>query len=179
MITVVCVLKDGGIYNQSHVTRLRKQLIGRINQPFQFVCLNDSPYPGFWSKISLFEPGRFKGRVLYLDLDVTITGDLDEIIDFPWPFGIIRDWFAGVNSSVMVWDAGIADHLYTDFHPNVMKRLHGDQNWVGERMLSTVKFPAHWCVSYKKHVKPIGKVPCGTKVVVYHGLPKPWDVKGV
>jgi len=150
-------------------------LIGRINQPFEFTCIDDSPYPGYWAKISLFEPGRFKGRVLYFDLDTTLVQGIDDIINFPWPFGIINDWnLPGVNSSVMVWDAGAADHLYTKFKPEVMERLHGDQNWISEKMLSAVRFPKDWCVSYKKHVRPTGKIPKDAKVICYHGNPRPW-----
>ena len=73
----------------------------------------------------------------------------------------------------MVWDAGVADHLYTKFKPEIMEQMHGDQSFIKEKMLGTAKFPKEWCVSYKKHVRPTGKVPEGAKVVVYHGLPKP------
>jgi len=144
-----------------------------ISKTYEFVCVEDSPYPGFWAKIDLFKPGRFSGRVLYLDLDVTIVGSLDEIVDYPTHFGIIKDWnLPGNNSSVMAWDAGIADHIYTRFTPEVMDRLHGDQNWISENIMGTV-FPRHWAISYKKHVRPTGEIPKDTKVVVYHGQPKP------
>lgn len=174
MLTVACVL-SGGSYNKSHVTRLRQQLIGRINQPFEFVCIEDSSYPGWWAKIDLFKPGRFKGRVLYFDLDVEIVDNLDDLINFPWPFCIIKDWLGGVNSSVMVWDAGFLDHIYEKFTPEVMDRLHGDQDFIREQMLSSAKFPKNWCISYKYHVIQ-NKVPEGVKVIVYHGSPKPWEL---
>lgn len=178
MLTVA-VVYSGGNYKKEHVHRLRKQLIGRLNQPYQFVCLEDSPFPGFWAKISLFEPGRFSGRVLYLDLDVDIVGNLDEIVDFPWPFGIIKEWNGpGVNSSVMVWDAGTADHLFTRFKKEYISgiRYLGDQNYIGDKMISTAKFPKVWCLSYKTHIRPAGKIPEETKVICYHGAPKPWDI---
>jgi len=179
MITVACVL-SGGHYNKAHVHRLRKQLIGRLHQPYDFYCLDDSPYEGWWAKISLFEPGRFKGRVLYLDLDVEIVGNLDEIVNYPAPFGSIRDWLNlnQINSSVMVWDAGYADSIYQQFKYEERDRwAGGDQHFIAANFLSITKFPPEWCLSYKYHIQPNGgRVPKGTKVVVYHGRPKPWEL---
>lgn len=178
MLTIACVY-SGGSYKPEHVERLRKQLIGKINQPYNFVCLDDSPWPGYWAKISLFEPGRFKGRVLYIDLDVDIVNNLDEIANFPWPFCAGKEWtYPGMHSALMAWDAGAGDHIFNQFSQDVIDsgKYLGDQNYIDSRMLGIAKFPEEWCVSYKKHVKPTGKVPEGAKVVCYHGTPKPWDI---
>ena len=76
--------------------------------PHTFVCVSDREHcvetlpadpqlKGWWSKVSLFKPGRFTGNVLYFDLDVVISGDLDGLVellefgdfwaldDFAWP----------------------------------------------------------------------------------------------
>lgn len=180
MLTVVCVLKLGGIYNHHHVWRLQEMIAQHMEQPYRFVCVDNSPFPKWWAKISLFEPGRFNGRVLYLDLDVTITGGLDDLADYPVPFAIINDWNRqGFNSSVMAWDKGAAEHLFTEFEPPVMDRLHGDQNWIEEIMPQATPFPPAWCRSYKKDIKPRlnDSVPKDCRVVVYHGFPKPWDLE--
>lgn len=164
------------IYDRSHVERLRLQVAANVNQPHRFVCVDDSPLPGWWAKLDLFKPGRFSGRVLYFDLDVTIVGNIDDLADYPGSFVICRDWLNGLqmNSSVMAWDAGAADHLYTDFTPDWMGRLHGDQNWIAARKPEAALFPRRWCFSYKLG-KQIG-FPRDMRVCVYHGLPKPWDV---
>ena len=148
-----------------------------MSQPYRFVCVDDSPLPGWWAKIDLFKPGRFTGRVLYLDLDVTVGGPLDDLADYPYPFCAIRDYQypLQINSSVMSWDAGVADNVYTDFTPDVMNRLHGDQNWIHEKVRA-VTFPKRWCPSYKAHVLPTRRVPYDARVVVHHGFPKPWEV---
>ena len=147
-----------------------------LRQPYRFTCVKDSPYPGWWAKVSLFEPGRFKGRVLYLDLDVTVVGNLDDLADYPYPFAAIKDYQfpLTINSSVMVWDAGFADSVFNDFTPSVMQRLHGDQNWLHEKV-PAFHFPRPWCPSYKAHVLPHG-VPADARVVVYHGRPKSWEL---
>ncbi len=148
-----------------------------MRQPYRFVCVDDSPFPGFWAKISLFQPGRFMGRVIYLDLDVTVVGMLDDLADYPYPFCAIRDYQypLQVNSSVMAWDSVMADCVYDDFTPDVMDRLHGDQNFIYEK-INPVTFPKRWVPSYKANVLPTGKVPTDARVIVYHGLPRPWDI---
>jgi hypothetical protein len=178
MLTVACVLSEGPkrTYDTNHVERLKSQI--KLAQPYEFVCLDDSPFPGWWAKISLFEPGRFEGRILYLDLDVTVVDLLDDIADYPASFAAIKDWLRPtINSSVMAWDAGMMDRIYTNFTPSVMERLAGDQDWITEQMPDTEVFPEEWCVSYRKHVRMFKVVPPNAKVVVYHGFPKPWEIK--
>lgn len=162
----------------AHVERLFGMVSRHLVPPFRFTCVNDSPFPGWWAKTSLFEPGRFKGRVLYLDLDVTVVGDLMPLARYPSSFVAIRDFLmpATLNSSVMAWDAGVADHIHTVFTPDVMKRLHGDQDWITEVMPDAARFPRSWCLSYKQQVRLRGPAPKDTKVIVYHGAPKPWDL---
>lgn len=179
-LTVACVFSKSETYDASHVSRLEDMVAKHLDIPYRFVCLNDSPWPGWWGKISLFEPGRFTGRVLYLDLDVTVVGPLREIVEFDAPFAGIKDWLRPtINSSVMVWDAGVADHVHTAFRESVMDRLHGDQDWITEQMPDIAYFPREWCVSYRKHVMPFGVVKHTARVVVFHGKPKSWEVPEV
>jgi len=174
MLTVACVLSPGPTYNQSHVHRLRQQLIGRINQPFEFVCLDDSPYPGWWAKIDLFKPGRFTGRVLYFDLDVTIISNLDEVAECP-SFTAVRDYLnkSLINSSVMVWDAGTLDHVYKKFSLDMADKFPGDQEYINSVSIPS-KFPKKWFPSYKHDCKD--EIPEGAKAIIFHGKPKPWDL---
>ncbi|MCR4282381.1 MAG: hypothetical protein NUV72_05075 [Bauldia sp.] len=177
MLTVACVCVEGGVYNESHVWRLLNMVKEHLTIPFGLSLAFASELPGWWAKIDLFEPRRFKGRVLYLDLDVTITGPLDGLATYPAPFVAIRDFIRpGLNSSVMSWDAGAADHVYENFTPDVMQRLHGDQDWITEQMPNAARFPMGTCVSYRGHVVPRGRVPKSASVVVFHGSPKPWEV---
>ena len=179
MLTVACVLSEGPkrVYNIEHVHRLQDMVAQHLDNSYQFLCINDSPFPGWWAKISLFKPGRFKGRVLYLDLDLTIVGGLDDIAHYDAPFVAIDDWLRPtINSSVMAWDAGVADHVFTNFTEADMERLHGDQDWITEQMPKVKMFPREWCVSYRKSVRRFRAVPPAAKIVVFHGFPKPWDL---
>ena len=186
-LTVACVLSASQsgpeIYSASHVQRLALQVGEHLKQPYKFVCVTDSPWHGWWAKISLWEPGRFTGRVLYLDLDVTILGSLDEIADSPAPFTIIRDWHTNnFNSSVMVWDTGndYYERIFTLFNDiddavRVMEAFHGDQGWIYSQCPNAHTFPPGWVCSYR-HQKRWNYIPADCKVLVYHGDPKPWDL---
>ena len=146
----------------------------RISREFEFVCLTDQPKrmpqgvraipiatpkpgtKGWWAKIELFKPGRFGGRVLYLDLDTLIVGSLDEVIDYPAEFAIVpcgapnfrggegRTVVKRYNSSVMAWDWDAAADLYRKWTPAVTRRLWGDQDWIGEQCDWARMMPAEW-----------------------------------
>ena len=181
-----------GPYTLRHVDRLQKQVAENLTHKYRFFCLTNSEStsfpcdrieilgwpPGYWSKIHLFRPGMFPGRTLYFDLDVTINGNLDDLVDFPWPFAAIRDYVNPLilNSSVMVWDAGVADRIYEDFTVGVMNDYRGDQNFITHQMPQAARFPRKWCVSYRGAVQPTGQIPDDARVVVYHGQPKSWDL---
>ena len=177
MLTVACVL-SGGEYDWSHVLRLRAMVHRHLDQPYEFVCIKDSPFSGFWAKLSLFEPGRFQGRVLYFDLDVTIKGRLDDLADYAAPFVIVKDWFQfGFNSSVIAWDADVADHVFTEFDyvrdaPNFKG---GDQSWITHKMPGADKFPKAWVQSFKNACLHGGFEPY-LRVIAFHGWPRPWEL---
>lgn len=176
MLTVACVLSKGPVYNESHVERLHRFVDFHLNQTYEFVCVTDSPLPGWWAKIDLWKPGRFPGRVLYLDLDVTVTGNLDELADYPAPFVIIKDWNRiGYNSSVMAWDARHCDRLYTEFVEDDIARFKGDQIYIQKKMNGAATFPKPWCRSFKRMVL-LKEHTADMRVCVFHGFPKPWMV---
>ena len=174
-LTVAMVCVPGGIYGASHVERLLGQVSTHLDG-YETHVIWESDKPGWWAKIDLFEPGRFTGRVLYLDLDVAVVGDLNELAWYD-TFCAIRDYQfpLTINSSVMAWDAGVADHIYTDFNDDVMRRYRGDQNYINTKIHAR-RFPMAWCPSYRAHCRD--GVPEGARVIVYHGQPKPWDLDG-
>mgnify|MGYP001557842518 CR=1 FL=1 len=184
-VTIACVLSPGPLYTSWHVDRLKDMVAQHMSQPYQFVCVDDSKFPGWWAKIDLFKPGRFTGRVLYLDLDSTVIGSLDDIANHKHPslFSMMENFKefkepnkARLNSSVMAWDAEKANHLFTEFTPSVMERLNGDQNWISEQMPDAATFPEDLCVSYKVRRAKLKTIPKDARVVCYHGNPKPWDL---
>lgn len=176
MITVACV--NHGNYlgrGQEYVDKMRSMVSRHLSQPHEFVCLQDEGESGWWSKIELFRPGRFKGRVLYLDLDSVVTGSLDELVaqvgivdlsDWGWPTHTLC-------STVMVWDAGEHEDVYTEFEPPCMQSYRGDQDWI-TAIGGWWPLTAHLCRSYRYHA--VNGPPVGCVHVSMHGKPKPHEI---
>lgn len=150
---------------------------------------HDPELPGWWQKVALFSdrmPWQAGERVFYLDLDVCITGRLENLVERP---GIMRDvLWPCFNSSVMVWDHGEHGQIWSDFDPGIIdlpgktvpreclpvgQINGGDQEWITEAEPGFPILPAEWCVSYRDAV---GWPPSQSKVVVFHGAPKPHEV---
>lgn len=183
MLTVTCVLVKGPVaYTPEYVVRLRRMVARYLPEKFQFVCLTDDPGAlpddvdvlaippthlavpengrGYWAKVQLFNRANgFTGRVLFLDLDVLVVGDLKPIVDAPTSLALCDDPFAGVegerdrygrqvirafNSSVMAWDAGTCDALYDDWRVDVTQRLSTDQDWIAEQRPDAIALPLAW-----------------------------------
>lgn len=205
-IAFVCV-NVGPRYGMEYVSILRDMVLRNSgNMPYDqaWFCVTDRPdelpegvypipadpaLPGWWQKVRLFapdmpwEPGD---RVVYFDLDVAITGRLEDLVETK---GIIRDWhWPMFNSSVMVWDAGEHANIWTDFSPYLIDHHAepeiaallpkgqinaGDQHWITRCAPDWPIFPFDWCRSYRdSHGWPQN----GCKVVVFHGNPKPSDI---
>lgn len=113
----------------------------------------------WWAKLELFNPKHEalqSGTILYFDLDVLIVGMLDAIVTHPGEFVIVPDAapnFVGkgelrtvkrYNSSVMRWEGGKHNDLFTEWSLPVAKRLWGDQDWIGERRDSLTLMPIEW-----------------------------------
>lgn len=180
---VVCV-NVGFKYPPEYVRILEAQVKRNLTLPYEFVCITNKPknytcetipvergLRDWWPKLTCFKGGLFDERILYLDLDVCITGNLDELVSVESPFTIISDWHLPCfNSSVMVIDPWVHPEIWEDFR-TYMATPGGDQEWITKKAPDAATFPPEWCVSYRSHAQP--GVPKNAKVVVFHGEPKP------
>lgn len=194
-ITVACVLWMGDFrgrrYSPEWVRRLRNMVARNLSRPHRFVCLSNvdvegietvplvSDLPGWFAKLELFRPGNgLRGRVLYLDLDTLVTGDLGEIADYPSRFAMMPPSFELVEggqpaggpgivdryqSSVMVWDAVEGCDVWESVPSDVQTRYRGDQDFLGDALPGAAKLPAEWFIKLR-HC-PEG-APEGVKVVL-------------
>jgi len=203
MITVCCV-KWGTRYSAAYVNYLHRMVSSHMAMPFQFVCATDNPVgvgcetiplsesipPGWWAKMDLFHPrgafGQITGRVLYLDLDVVIVGDLTALVEYPSEFAMHHDFQKPwrTASAVMVLDAGTRGWVWEKFQAirgKVMQQFHGDQDYLYQVQMEECRwpntrpfadyFPQRWIRSYRIHsIKGPSE---GCKVVCFHGDPKP------
>lgn len=195
MLTVACVLKSGGEYKPAHVDALAAGVARNLSLPYRFVCLTDlnvshetvplrHGWPGWWSKIELFE--QLISPVLYFDLDTIVVGSLDEIA-FGHRFTVLENFWRPdrIGSGMMAWDCDLS-RIYTIFRGNpvrFMDQYRTPENWGDQAFIKdhTPVEPERWqkkfpgkVVSYKRHVVEAGRVPAGAAVVCYHGQPRPW-----
>lgn len=209
---VVCI-KWGDKYASSYVTKLASMVARHLPIAHEFICFTENPVEGvrcypllcdlptWWSKVGLFQPGMFDGDVLYLDLDVVITGSLMPLVeclhgdpsklwaldDFSYSLlrpkqdldTLTRRLLGGtgtINSSVMLWNGECGQSVWDKFHPSIMDVLHGDQNWITQCLWpeGIALLPQAAVGSYKYgqlRQEPI------KSVMVFHGPPKPAEVR--
>lgn len=177
MITVAVV--NHGDYlgrGEQYVQTMRGMVARHLGQPHEFVCLTDvGSETGYWSKIELFRPGRFSGRVVYFDLDSVVVGPLDELVESK---GILdlADWGWSTHtfgSGVMVWDAGEHADVFERYDSRVPLQFRGDQDWM-TNLGGWQALPPHLCKSYRYH--SVMAPPDGCVHVSFHGQPKPHEV---
>ena len=151
-------------------------------------------WPGWWGKLGLFKPGICDVNNLFLDLDVVVTGSLDWVAQYAdcvlaAPSNWAQSGHGGVQSSVMVWKSSrFTLPIWKEFKRewahwpprNEPGALWGDQEWItrlrdaGRIEVTPIK--ADWIKSYKYHCRD--GLPPDTRVVCFHGTPKPEDIKG-
>jgi alpha-N-acetylglucosamine transferase len=194
-------------YQPEHVLWLKRQVEKHVTVPYRFVCLSDLKFEGveiiplnytwagWWAKIELFRPGLFDGRVFYLDLDTVIVRNIDDMVDARYKhFTALRNLSGhkSIGSGVMAW-RGFHDFsfIYENFRKEPAKFMSiyqtsskwGDQGFIGDQLVQAgiqreyfqALFPGA-VKSYKFDLNQ-GDPDAGTKIVCFHGLPKPFDVK--
>lgn len=218
---VVC-LKWGTKYGPEYTNRLYHMVSRHLTRPFRFHCLTEHPegldagihvlpletspqLSGWWYKLSLFRKDFYglNGNLLYLDLDVVITDNIDFLADLPGDFLIIRNWSRNPmwNSSVMRFRIGQYARVWDSFQQRVgdiIGKYNGDQEWIFECVPEAGTWPEDKIVSYKKSLdskafrllEKLGLaklglkapqwmdtlLPEGVAMVIFHGKPDPVDV---
>jgi len=199
---VLCVYW-GNKYPIEYVRKLKAAVAAHLSVPHDFACVSNDArlddmgitrlpppvaFDGWWQKIGLFSAHLAAcigdpRPVLYLDLDVVITGALDVLLSFEIPqqgllmaenFGPNKPHCAH-NSSVMVWVSGDCTDIASSFRPEYMQQLHGDQCFIWRAKNGRIdNFPRELVRSYKYDCTQA--VPDGCRVVVFHGKPDPHEV---
>ncbi len=219
---LVC-LKHGKKYSADYVNKLYNMVKRNTKTNFGFACITEDPsglnpeirvidipkylsLSGWWYKPWIFSQELpLTGTILFMDLDLVIIKNIDELWDFENnKFVIIRDFNRSTvktwdkfNSSVFKFQKGTFNFVWDNFikDPSIMKKMHGDQDWIYYSIKQNFAFwPDEWIRSYKWEVRnrkdiikvgmkrvfnqidtpPIEK---RTKILVFHGEPKPEDVQ--
>ena len=215
-------LKWGNKYSSTYVNTLKNMVARNTTVPYEFVCFTDSsegldkdirveplpkiPTVGWWFK-PYFLSGElpFKGTLLFLDLDLVVYKNIDDLFNYkPGKFCIIRDFnrtfrqsWDRMNSSVFRTEIGMHDNLWQDFKRNPAthtQRNRGDQDWMFRHIKGHEFWPDDWIQSYKWEMRNKSqlkfvngkrnfvdidepKVNPNTRIAVFHGDPNPADCK--
>ncbi len=214
--TIVC-MKWGTRYPASYVSCLWSMIWRHTARETRLVCYTDDPagidaavatYPlpeialpdrvtrKPWRKISLWRPDLpgLAGDVLFLDLDVVITGSLDGFFDFApdATFCVIENWTqmgSGIgNTSVYRFRAGAHPYLFErlEADPDAVLGTHrNSQTYISRTIHEKTFWPAPWCVSFKHTLLPrwplnfirTTTLPATAKVVCFTGKPDPDEAR--
>lgn len=197
MYNVIC-LKWGTKFSPEYVNRLFYGVRRNTTLPFTFHCftddatglhrdikIHDLPYKnieGWWQKLYLFSNELpIEGRVLFLDLDTLVVGNIDQIISQSTGFIVLRDMFAqksdNVGSAVISFEIGKHTHIWDEFIKNPQAAIrslhpHGDQRWIQKQQLDRQYwqdlFPSQ-VISFKVQCR--AGLPPTARLVCYHGKP--------
>jgi len=224
MLNFIC-LKSGTKYPPEYVNKLYNMVQRHLTVPHRFVCFTELPdgidprieirslphnkphLQGWWFKPYIFKADHFdKGDInFYMDLDMVIVSNIDRLIDYmPGHFVGLRDVgrvfrpnYQKLGSAVLRWNAGTFSNVWDDFenHPSVIKRFHGDQDWLWHLNHPSIKFfPDDWIRSYKWEIRSRNelngfgrnstfkeiknpKIPEDTSILAFHGYPDVHDVQ--
>ncbi len=210
--TVLC-LKWGTRYGPHYANRLYSMVKRNTQRPLRFVCITDDaegldpgievkPMPPFtlpeffrnrpFRRMFIWDETLFdlEGDVLHFDLDLLVTGGIDDFFDFKpeSSFCVAENWTQegrGIgNMSVFRFRVGSHPYLYRRFIADPMKAYddyHNSQTFVSKQITELDFFPAKWCVSFKHNLIPAWPMnfiqtpplPKDVKVVAFTGKPDP------
>jgi hypothetical protein len=105
---ILC-LKHGTKYSSEYVNKLYNMIKRNCTLDYKFACLTDDPMdlnpdiqvldlpkglPGWWNKPYMFSKDLpIKGTILYLDLDVVISSNVDKLLTWqPNHWCIVKDY---------------------------------------------------------------------------------------
>lgn len=218
---VVLCMKWGTLYPSDYVNVLFNACRKNITGDFRFVCLTDDDTgfeegietfsipdiglsqdqwytKGVWPKLALYgaDLHGLTGRCLFIDLDMMVVGNLDDMFTFSQGFitvDIGDNWRPGgdgsaprdVGTSVFAFDFGqetqILDQFLAD-KPAAMRDYLNEQQFVGDHARTMDYWPAEWVISFKRHLRRpmfvdlfLPPQPPGpeVRIVTFHGDPRP------
>ena len=208
-------MKWGSRYGPEFVNRLYTSIKRHTKKITKVYCFTDDPkninknvickpLPGLnlpniisltpWRKLSVWQFPLYDltGDVLFLDLDLVITGNLDQFFDYkPGRYCVIENWTQlGQNignTSCFRIPVGTYHSIFKDFEDDpvkIWKKYHIEQIYISDKIKDQVFWPSDWCKSFKHNLLPkwpfrIWKpaiLPNNTSIVAFTGKPDPDDV---
>jgi len=216
----IITLKWGDRYGADFVNRLHSAVTRNLARSHRFVCFTDDgsglakgidvlPIPEIdlppdakvtgWRKLCLFRDDLpVTGLCLFLDIDIVVTGSLDEFFTFgspdeipiihnwvPWNKTIFRPAPQIGNSSVFRFAANQCRFVWDQFHREkewALANFRPPQSYLTHCIRPKMRYwPAEWVRSFKRHCRPMFPLnwlmapglPKGARIIAFHGKPDP------
>jgi hypothetical protein len=211
--TVICI-KWGSRYGADYVNRLQSMIDRHSNRDTRLVCFTDDadgidpkveirPLPEInipnrvawlpWRKVSLWQAplSDLSGDILFLDLDVVVTGNIDAFFDYkPGHYCVAENWTQPGqrigNTSCYRFPVGKHTYLFDDFNRDpeaILAKYRVSQQYISGEIRDMHFWPADWCLSFKHSLIPAWPLnffytpalPETARVIAFTGKPDPDD----
>lgn len=206
------------VFSPDTVFALREMLDRHHHKPHRFVCITDEPdalpgietiplwdwgsgikspigrsYPSCYRRLRVFAPDAgemFGERLVSIDLDTVIVGDVTPLFDRPEDFVIWnssdfpKQAYCG---SLWMLKTGSRPQVYTEFNPETSPGIAwragyrgSDQSWINYMLPNEAMWTKKDGVfSYRKDIARFGnKLPPNATLVAWHGKIDPWSKHG-
>jgi hypothetical protein len=199
-VTVACVLRHqaGCDYDVSYVAKLQAMVARHLHAPHRFVCYSniDVPcerlplqtnWPGWWAKMEVFNP-EVPGRIFFMDLDTVLTGDITEMarrVDMVMGrcfHGTRTPYASGFMMLPETQRAEVWQRFRVDPHRWMSEfKSGGDQAFITKAITHAAtwqeEFPGYlYSYKYECRDKYGDTLPPNTRVVYFHGYPRPAEM---
>ena len=209
--TVIC-LKWGTRYGPEYVNKLYSMVARNTKRPLRFVCITDDPTDLLkeietrpMPEFDLPETFRFKGfrrmflfketlcdlngPVLHLDVDLVVTGSIDDFFDYKpaSKYIVAENWTQpgqGIgNMSVFRYQIGSQTKIWSRFSADplgMLKEYNNSQTFCSRTLGSFDMYPLEWCIGFKQSLIPAWPLryfvpppppPATARIVVFTGKP--------
>ena len=216
MQTIIC-MKWGDRYGAHYVNRLYAAVCKYTARPTRFICFCDDktglheaietadlPFIDLpadkittpWRKLSVWQSPligpqgeSLRGDVLFLDLDMVVTGFLDVFFEHEkGRFCVIENWTQKGkkigNTSAFRFCVGAHAYIYDEMskrQKQILNTYRIEQVYISREISDMVFWPSAWCKSFKHDLLPAwpfnfiknSVLPQGTRLVAFTGKPDP------
>lgn len=204
-------------FGAAQVNAMERMFARHLAMPHRFVCITDddrgiegetfplwtdlsevpNPHgirePSCYRRLKLFDPVIYRqlgDRILWIDLDMVLTGDVTPLFDRPESIVLLSTDVANipVNGSMVLFTPSENEDLWSEFDPETSPKLArragcygSDQGWLGYKRPDAAKWKpgpgGDGIYFFGQHMRSRGKhasLPADARIVSFHGRGQPW-----
>lgn len=194
----ICTWRWGTKYEGHYVERLKASIARNVRQEYRFAVFAPeaedehlTKVPGCFARLRMFDPAwqekhRLKGRIVCVDLDCVVTGQLDALFNRKDGFTILQGVNAAnpcpFNGSVWMLRAGFRPDVWSDFSLKAAGEIPfysypDDQGWFAHKMPDAGAWgPRDGVYGFQKPGWPKGQgdgLPDNARLVAFFGARDP------